>query len=507
MKQKVDTFIYNAVILTQSETMPIATSMAIRNGKILALFEQDEPSPYQAKNRIDAKQQIIMPGLIDAHCHLQAMISEQSSIHLPKSLQSKEDLFSYLREQIASIPNGEWVRINGYHPFHFAHIDALSIDMLDEISNNHPIRVRYLTRHTSVLNSKGWHCFQQVLMKHSEAGIHIEQDTTGKPTGIIHGADALLNEFVLPKVSEKQWLEGIQSLQTKLLSLGITTLCDASTTTSSPQLAIWKKATQHFWKIPVQWMTGAAHFDELLDTLKPISIFKRGALKIVLETIPEIYPNKETMIQMIRQAFLANSPVAIHVVTVEMVLHALDALQTVRQQLPHINGICRFEHLSLCPDALFDMIHEQHVQVVTNPPFIYVHGDRYLQQVDEGEQNWLYPVNSLLKQGITVSAGADAPVAPISPWLGIYAACTRQSKNGFQVNIREAVSRKDALLLYTTNAALVIGEQLQIGQLAPGFDANFIVLHHHPINCSPAQLQNMKVLETWIHGERVYHYA
>lgn len=505
MIQKIDTFIYNAIILTQSASIPIATSMAIHNGKIIALFQHGEPIPYQPKTNIDAKKKVIMPGLIDAHCHLQAMVSEQFNIHLPNSLQTQEDLITYLREQIALIPNGKWIRINGYHPFHFPHMENLSMTILDDLSTNHPIRVRYVTRHTSVLNSKGWHFLQQALQNHSEAGIHIELDSTGLPSGIIHGADALLNEFVLPKIPEEQWLAGIQSLHSKLLSLGITTICDASTTTSAPQLSIWKKAAQRYWKIPVHWMTGSPYFDELSNDLQDIPIFKRNALKIVLETMPEIYPNKDSIVQMIQQAFLANSPVAIHVVTPEMVWHAIDALQTVRQQFPKVNGICRFEHLSLCPEVFFEMINEQNIHVVTNPPFIHVHGDRYLQQVNESEHSWLYPVNSLLRQGITVAAGADAPVAPISPWIGIYSACTRQSKYGFPVNIDEAVTRKDALNLYTTNAALVIGEQQQIGQLAPGFDANFIVLDHNPINCSLSDLQNMVVLETWIHGECLYH--
>ncbi|MFF5994591.1 amidohydrolase family protein [Lysinibacillus sp. KU-BSD001] len=504
MLQKVDTLIYNAIILTQSKSMPVASSMVIHNGKIIAVFQHEDHSPYQAKTKIDAKQQVIIPGLIDAHCHLQAMISEQFSIHLPKSLQTKEALLAYIREQIAAIPAGEWVRITGYHPFHFRHIETLTMTVLDEISTNHPIRVRYVTRHTSTLNSRGWHHFQQALQQHSQEGIHLELDACGQPTGIIHGADTLLNECVLPKIAEEQWLTGMQALQSKLLSVGITTICDASPTTSPPQLALWEKAAQHFWKIPVQWMTSATHFDELPNALYHVPIFKRGALKIVLETMPEVYPAKESIVQMMQQAFLANSPIAIHVVTPEMVWHALDALQTVRTQLPEVNGACRFEHLSLCPEAFFDMIQEQNIQVVTNPPFIYTHGDRYLQQVDEDEHSWLYPVNALLQKGITVAAGADSPVAPISPWLGIYAACTRKTQDGAHVNSDEAVSRKDALRLYTTNAALVMGEQYQIGQLAHGFDANFVVLSHHPMQCSLAQLQHMHVLETWIHGQRVY---
>ncbi|MFJ7668303.1 amidohydrolase [Lysinibacillus sp. NPDC097195] len=505
MVQKIDTFIYNAVILTQSQSMPIATSMAITNGKIIALFQHNDVASYQAKVMIDAQQKVIIPGLIDAHCHLQAMVSEQFSIHIPTSYQTSEALFTYLREKISQIPDGQWVRINGYHPFHFPHIDNLTMAMLDELSTKHPIRLRYITRHTSVLNRMGWDYFKQASQNQSTEGIFEELDAGGQPLGILHGADALLNEFVLPKLPDEQWLAGIQTLQSKLLALGITTVCDASATTSASQLTLWKNAAQHFWQIPVHWMTGSTHFDDLAYQLQSIPLFKRSALKIVLETMPDIYPPKDVVVQMMKQAFLANSPVAIHVVNPEMVWHALDALQTVRQQLPDVKGICRFEHMSLCPEAFFDMLYEQGIQVVTNPPFIYTHGDRYLQQVDDDEHQWLYPVHSLLQHNITVAAGADAPVAPISPWLGMVAACSRQSKHGLSVNRQEAISRQEALNLYTTNAASVMGVQQQIGQLAPGFDANFILLEHHPINCTLSQLQHMQVLETWISGRRLYH--
>ncbi|MFJ7649202.1 amidohydrolase [Lysinibacillus sp. NPDC097279] len=505
MVQQIDLFIYNAVIVTQSKSVPIATSMAIHNGKIIALFGHNDCSPYRAIISIDAQQKVILPGFIDAHCHLQAMVSEQFNIHIPTLYKTKETLFAYLREQISHIPTGNWVRINGYHPYHFPQIEPFTMAMLDELSTEHPIRLRYVTRHTSVLNSNAWDYFKHALESHSKEGIHLELNSFGQPTGIIHGADAFLNEFVLPKLPEAQWLAGIKTLQSKLLSLGITTVCDASATTSASQLTIWKKAAQHFWKIPVHWMTGSAHFDDLANHLQPIPIFKRNALKIVLETMPEIYPHQDTVVHMMKQAFLANSPVAIHVVNPEMVWHAIDALQTVRQQLPEIKGICRFEHLSLCPEAFFEMLHENQIQVVTNPPFIDVHGDRYIQQVDGSEHSWLYPVHSLLQRGITVAAGSDAPVAPISPWLGMHASCTRQSKDGLPVNMQEAVSRQEALNLYTTQAAFVIGEQQRIGQLAPGYDANFIIVEQHPLNCTLAQLRNMQVLETWIAGERLYH--
>lgn len=507
MKCHVDTLIVNAEIITMSSVTPKASGIAISKGEIVALLQHGDDLKYAATEIIDAQQKTVIPGLIDAHSHLQAMISEQFTLQIPRELQTNDAFFSYLTEHISSVPNGEWIRISGYHPFHFPKVKPLTLKRLDELSTSHPIRVRYVTRHTSVLNQFAWQKLMQKLSTSSTEGIHIELDENNNPNGIIHGADSFLSEKVVSKTSPSTWLEAIYKLQQVFFSYGITAIQDASPTTSKKQLIIWLKAEKQFWKIPIQWMTGSKYFKSISHILESSNLFERGALKIVLEAAPDIYPTKDQVMEMLLQAGDSKSAVAVHVITPEMIWHVLDALQSLRRQNPNLQLSCRLEHVSLCPEGFINEMKQQQVSIVTNPTFLSVHGDRYLKQVDQSEHNWLYPVQSFFENGFVVAAGADSPVAPISPWIGMYAACTRKSDNGQLVNPTESISRANALRMYTTGAAFVGQWENRLGKLETGFDATFLILENNPLTCTLQQLKNMKVLETWIQGRKHYTYS
>lgn len=506
MRLHVDTLIVNAEIITLSSVTPTAYGLAIHNGKIVATLQPGDELNFDATVVIDVHQKTIIPGLIDSHSHLQAIISEHFSIQIPRELQTNTAFYSFLKEKISTIPSGEWIRISGYHPFHFPEVKPLTMEVLNQLSTSHPIRVRYVTRHTSVLNSEAW---QQMMIKYPFSymeGVYFEYDKENKPNGIIHGADTYLSEYIVSKIPPSKWLSAIKKLQLELLSYGITAIQDASPTTSQEQLEIWLKAENQFWIIPIKWMSGSKYFDTLPQILENSNLYERGALKIVLEAAPEIYPEKHQIEQILFKAGLTKSTVAIHVVTPEMIWHVLDALQSVRKKNPNLYINCRLEHVSLCPKAFIEEMLIQQVMVVTNPPFLFKHGDRYLSQVEENEQNWLYPIQSFIEKGFVVAAGADAPVAPISPWLGMYAACTRKSADGQVINLKESVSRDNALQLYTTGGAQVGQWENRLGKLQLGFDATFLILENNPLTCTLHQLKDMKVLETWIQGRKHYTY-
>ncbi len=66
--------------------------------------------------------------------------------------------------------------------------------------------------------------------------------------------------------------------------------------------------------------------------------------------------------------------------------------------------------------------------VVSNPAFIYFSGERYLKTVNPSQLNYLYPFGTLMKNGVSIAAGSDAPIAPVNPLAGIYGAVTRKAK-------------------------------------------------------------------------------
>ena len=63
--------LYNGQVLTLDDNITSATCIVIKNGKILALGNDDMRNQYTcvSNQMIDLKQSFVYPGFIDAHCH------------------------------------------------------------------------------------------------------------------------------------------------------------------------------------------------------------------------------------------------------------------------------------------------------------------------------------------------------------------------------------------------------------------------------------------------------
>jgi len=68
----------------------------------------------------------------------------------------------------------------------------------------------------------------------------------------------------------------------------------------------------------------------------------------------------------------------------------------------------------------------------------------------------------------------------------------------------ETVTREQALAAYTAGAAYAGFAEGKFGRLVPGERADFLVLDADPLMASPADMRRIRVLETWIGGEKVY---
>ena len=144
------------------------------------------------------------------------------------------------------------------------------------------------------------------------------------------------------------------------------------------------------------------------------------------------------------------------------------------------------------------------VAVVTQPPFVYYSGERYLATVAPSQLPWLYRIKSLLDSGLVVAGSSDSPVVPDNPLVGIYTAVIRTAESGQQVLPHEGVSASQAMALYTTNAAYASFEEGIKGSIAPGKLAEMVVLSDDPTHVPPEQIKNIKVEMTVLGGRVVW---
>jgi predicted amidohydrolase YtcJ len=63
--------IHNVCIHTLDQNNPIASAIAIDNGRIVAIGGNELLMEFERADREDMEKKIILPGLTDAHIHLQ----------------------------------------------------------------------------------------------------------------------------------------------------------------------------------------------------------------------------------------------------------------------------------------------------------------------------------------------------------------------------------------------------------------------------------------------------
>jgi predicted amidohydrolase YtcJ len=100
-----------------------------------------------------------------------------------------------------------------------------------------------------------------------------------------------------------------------------------------------------------------------------------------------------------------------------------------------------------------------------------------------------------LAAGATLCGGDDSPVCALAPLEGMAAACAHH-------NPLSRLTPLQALTMYAYDAARLGYAEDSTGALAPGFDADFVVLDRDPF--AQGDFAGTNVLETWVRGERVY---
>jgi len=116
-----------------------------------------------------------------------------------------------------------------------------------------------------------------------------------------------------------------------------------------------------------------------------------------------------------------------------------------------------------------------------------------------------YAWKAFLDAGVPLAFGTDYPVEPITPFRGLYAAVTRMNEAGtktyFPLN---KLTRGQALYAYTQGSAYAEFAEKHKGKLAPGYDADFILIDRNLYTIPAPQLLHTRVLETFVAGRESY---
>jgi predicted amidohydrolase YtcJ len=505
--------LHNARVITMDRQQPRAEAVAVQGERILAVGSDGEVR-RQARSAhaevIDCRGQALLPGFIDAHCHVLAYAASLLSLDCsPDAVSSIADIQAALRRQAEVTPAGRWIRAVGYSEVDLAEGRHPTRWDLDLAAPDHPVRLIHRSGHACVLNSLALRLCGIGMESEEPPGGYMERDpASGEPSGLLLEMNEVVDRAV-PPLSWEEIVEGLRLASQWFLAAGVTSVVDASYTNGPPEWELLRRLRQEGHLLPrLTAMVGFEHREAAArwrENEGGDGSLDLGAVKIVIKELgQEIYPEEDALAEMVSQAHAQGWQVSIHAVEERAVAAAAGALSRALAQLPRRNHRHRIEHCAVCPPPLVERIARAGLIVVTQPSFLYYNGDRYLRQVPPQRQPHLYPLRSLLGAGVRLAAGSDCPVVRPDVVAGLYGAVARRSVGGQPLGGEESISIEEALGLYTTAAAYAFFAEGERGSIAPARLADLVVLSGDPTTCSGGELRSLRPQMTIVGGQVVW---
>jgi predicted amidohydrolase YtcJ len=377
-------------------------------------------------------------------------------------------------------------------------------------TSTHPIKLTHRSGRAHVLNSLALRLVNLSKETADPADGLIDRDIqTGEPTGLLYGMGDHLAKLI-PPIDPDQMEQGVKLANKQLSSLGITSVHDAS---SRNNLSRWKKFQRWIENgllMPRVCMAlGMEGYEEYrkhpFQTRIDKNRLRVQGLKIILhEATGRLYPTQEDLNEMVFDIHRSGFQAILHAIEGKTIEAACDAIAYALKKSPRSDHRHRIEHCSVCTPPLAKRLASLGITVVTQPSFIYYNGDRYLKTVPKPNLQHLYPLSTLITNGVAVAGSSDCPVVPANPMMGIYSAVSRKTETGDFVLPDEQITPLEALKMYTQDAAKATLEERVKGSIEPGKLADLVVLSGDPTRLPADEVREIEVEMAIVNGEIVW---
>jgi predicted amidohydrolase YtcJ len=503
-----DLIFFNANVTTADPKLPKAELVAVSGHRIVSVGGNGMLDQLKVPGTriIDCRGRTLLPGFIDAHCHVHAYAESLVSLKLsPKEqVHSVADIQHRIGDFGLTRPEGAWIRGKGYNEFYLAEGRHPNRKDLDIAAPRRPVKLTHRSGHAHVLNSLA---LEKVGITEETGdppdGLIDRDPETGMPTGILYGMGEYLAARV-PSVDDDELERGVALANAILLSCGITSVQDASSINNRhrwERFVSWKERSIFLPRINMmQGLSGFAESEACSSGIDSVYL-KAGGVKIIVGQITgALQPSQDELNEQVSAINRAGLQAVIHAVEEPEIEAACNAIEFALCRHMRPNHRHRIEHCSVCPPHLQKKIAELRITVVTQPSFIFYSGDRYLQTVSPDQLKYLYPIGSLLRNKIRAGFSSDFPITDPNPLVGICAAVTRMTEGDAKVLPHEGIPVPDALRMYTFGAAAAGFEETIKGSITPGKLADLVLLEENPCEVDAGSIKDIRIVLTMLDG-------
>jgi predicted amidohydrolase YtcJ len=514
--------LYNAKFYTLDPDQPVASAIAISDGKIVAVGSLDgltDISPRKVE-KVDLGGRFVLPGLVDSHIHLSNYAYFLKRVDCETA--TIAECLKRVAERAKIMPAGQWVMGHGWNQNLWTNGFGFASD-LDRLAPDNPVYLTAKSLHAGWANSIALKLAGITSNTPDPAGGQILRGEHGQPTGILLESAMRLVEKVIPVSTAADNREAVLGAQTALWKMGLTGVHDFDGVDSFEtlqnldlagelRLRVVKSIPRDFLEQAIALRLHTGFGSEFLK-IGAVKCFADGALGPKTGAMLQPYEgdpanrglllmDHEEVLEVGQKAVSGGLSLAVHAIgdraNHEVILGMVDIRKFEKEAgirpLPH-----RIEHVQVLHPDDFSMLSKNRIIASMQP--IHATSDMKISDQHIGKRSaGAYAWNTLLKANTTLIFGSDAPVESPNPFLGLHAAVTRSLPDGSPGP--EGWYPEQRLSLQQAVQGYTHGKSFK-----PGQPADLITLSDDPYSISPSDLWQMKPSATMVAGEWVWQEA
>lgn len=519
---------------------PLAFAVAADHIAYVDEFDRVQAEAGSGTPVVDLGDALVCPGFHDAHLHFFHTALGSSPYMLMDMGKSEADLVAKTRAFAASLPDDAWVITQGWRDYRWDPPVPPTKRSLDEAFPDRPCAMYSGDGHTMWLNSRALELVGITRDSVPPQGGAYDKDQDGELTGIVREAAAMqllprMLEWISPERIERVYADQMA----RMAQQGITSICDMSLM-PLPGLDFIREDIYEALESRDQLTLRAHLFPTLLDDQSRLEVMQDRYRESALLRAPgfkqffdgvssqhtayltDPYSNPhfpgdrgrltvpaEKMRAMVLAAAERGHAVRIHTIGDGAIHEALDIFEEARRRFgAPTQGRNTLEHLENLLPGDIDRLRELGVLASSQPCHITLDPGGPERDLGPERSRIMWPFATYLARGVDQAFGTDSPITPVTSMNVLYTAVTRQDPfthepaGGWLPG--ERIRAADAVRIYTAGSAAACGRERELGQIAPGMLADFIVLGRDITACDPREIQSAQVLATYVGGRQVF---
>jgi predicted amidohydrolase YtcJ len=522
----------NARVYTVDDAHPLASAFAVRDGRIQFVGSEREALALRGPSTqmLDAGGKTIVPGIVDAHAHLLGLGNSLANIRLADT-RSYDQIIERVVARLNGVPAGRWVLGRGWDQNKWGDTRFPTHEALSRISPNNPVVLERIDGHAILANAAAMKAAGVTAATRDPAGGKIERFPNGEPTGVfIDNASQLVERFI-PAPTKADIREATLNAIKEAQKFGLVGIHDAGEPrhvidifeemakagefglrgyimvgddsaairhyyARGPQSAlydgrIWIRAVK-LYSDGALGSRGAALLDPYADDPK-----NSGLLVSAPEHIRDVATRG------LRAGFQVNT----HAIGDRGNRIVLDAYEAALAAVPTADHRFRIEHAQVLNFA--DIPRFAKLGVI--PAMQAVHQPSDMNwvptRVGYGRSLGAYAWRSLMNTGVIIPNGSDFPVERVNPLYSFHASVARTDDNDWPPGgwlPAEKMTRDEALKSITIWPAVAAFQEKDMGSIAPGKYADFVILDQDIMRIPEDQILKTGVIATYLGGKAVY---